>query len=423
MATTTAPAHTTESEEEAAFRNKVREFFDANSKRRVVRKPGEVEEDLPSGMSVGEDTVVKAKQFQKKLQEAGLAGIMIPKEYGGAGLAAKFQRIFNEVAAQYENPSTAVFQIGLGMCVPTILHHGTEEQKNKFLKKSLSGEIIWSQLFSEPGAGSDVASLQTRAVRDGDEFVINGQKVWTSGAQRSDYGIIIVRTDVDVPKHQGISMFIFDMKAKGVQVRPLKQITGDSSFNEVFFDDVRVPTENLVGELNGGWNAAITMLMNERVAIGAGGGGGRRVSGESLVKLAKDLGVGDDSVVRQKLMDIWIDSRLLQFVGQRIQAALKAGLPPGPEGSIAKLAGALLTKKIGDVSVSISGPAGVAWSLDSKGGRWAQIVVGAPASSIAGGTNEIMLNIIGERVLGLPKEPQVDRDVPFSTLKVGTQPS
>lgn len=421
---TTATVETLESEEESAFRNRVREFFEANAKRRQVRKPGEEDDELPTGMSVGSEAVAKAHEFQKKLFEAGLSGITIPKEYGGSGLTGKHQRIFNEIAAQYENPGAGVFQIGLGMCVPTILHHGTEEQKKQYLPKSLSGEIVWSQLFSEPGAGSDVASLQTRAVRDGDEFVINGQKVWTSGAQRSDYGIIIVRTDVDVPKHQGISMFIFDMKAPGVQVRPLKQITGDSSFNEVFFDDVRVPASNLVGELNGGWNAAITMLMNERVAIGAGGGGGRRVSGESLLKLAKERGAFADPVVRQKVVDIWIDSQLLKFIGQKIQAALKAGLPPGPEGSIAKLAGALLTKKMGDVSVSISGPAGVAWGTDNpRGGRWSQIVVGAPASSIAGGTNEIMLNIIGERVLGLPKEPQVDRELPFRDLKVGTQPS
>jgi alkylation response protein AidB-like acyl-CoA dehydrogenase len=281
---------------------------------------------------------------------------------------------------------------------------------------------VWCQLFSEPGAGSDVASLQTRAVRDGDEWIVNGQKVWTSGAHYSDFGILIARTDPDVPKHLGITMFILDMHSPGVTVKPLRQITGGANFNEVFFDDVRIPDSMRLGDVGGGWRASITTLMNERVAIGAGGAGGRGAASDELIRLARRRGVAGDPVVRQGIVDVLVRERILGYVGQRIRAAVLAGRDPGPEGSVAKLASTVLMKQAADVGVAIAGPGAIAWPEDDeRGARWAMGVLGAPGGAIAGGTSEVMKNIIGERVLGLPKEPQVDRDVPFRDLLVGTQ--
>jgi alkylation response protein AidB-like acyl-CoA dehydrogenase len=331
--------------------------------------------------------------------------------------------VFNEEAAGYELPTTA-YIIGLGMVIPTMIEFGTDQQRERYVSKALRGEEIWSQLFSEPGAGSDVASLQTKAERDGDEWILNGQKVWTTGAQHSDYGAIIARTNPDAPKHRGITMFVIDFKAPGVEVRPLRQMNGASGFNEVFFTDVRVPDANRIGEVDDGWRCAIAMLMNERVAIGSGGGGGRGGGVGPLIKLARRRGLNEDPVVRQGIADIYIRSRIMGFIGQRTRAAVKAGKAPGPEGSIGKLAGAQLSRLTSDLGIAIAGPGGQAWdSTRAPDGRWAQSVLSAPASRIAGGTDEVQRNIIGERVLGLPKDPQVDREIPFRELKVGTQAS
>jgi alkylation response protein AidB-like acyl-CoA dehydrogenase len=406
----------------AAFRQKCREFLAANAKKRQQRKDDD--EDDPSGMNAEFGDVAANKAFQAKLYDAGLAGITWPKEVGGQGLSNDHQRVFNEEAADYEL-ATGVYTIGLGMVIPTMVEHGTDAQKERFVRKALRGEEIWSQLFSEPGAGSDVASLQMKAERDGDEFVLNGQKVWTTGAQHSDYGAVIARTNPEMPKHRGITMFIIDFKAPGVTVRPLRQMNGGSGFNEVFFDNVRVPASNVIGQVDDGWRCAIAMLANERVAIGAGGGGARRGAGggiEPMAKLARERGVLDDPVIRQGLADVYIRQRIMGFIGQRTRAALKSGKAPGPEGSIAKLAGALLSRRSSDLGIAIAGAGGQAWLPDDrKGPRWAMSVLSSPSSRIAGGTDEIQRNIIGERVLALPKEPQVDRDQPFRELKVGTQ--
>jgi alkylation response protein AidB-like acyl-CoA dehydrogenase len=311
------------------------------------------------------------------------------------------------------------------MVIPTIVEHGTDEQKERYVRKALRGEEIWSQLFSEPGAGSDVASLQMKAERDGDEFVLNGQKVWTTGAQHSDFGAVIARTNPDNPKHRGITMFIIDFSDPNIEVRPLRQMNGGSGFNEVYFNDTRVPATNVIGAVDDGWRCAIAMLANERVAIGSGGGGARRGSGggiDALAKLARQRGLIDDPVIRQGIADVYIRQRIMGFIGQRTRAALKSGKAPGPEGSIAKLAGALLSRRSSDLGIAIAGPSGQAWLPDDRRSpRWAAAVLSAPSSRIAGGTDEIQRNIIGERVLALPKEPQVDRDQPFRELKVGTQ--
>jgi alkylation response protein AidB-like acyl-CoA dehydrogenase len=404
----------TESPELAEFRLKVRSFLPEHAPRRAARR-----DDDGTALEAGAADLATQKAFQAALAAAGLVGLTWPKPWG-PDLTAEHQRVFNEEAAGYELPTTA-FIIGLGMVIPTMIEFGTDSQRERYVAKALRGEEIWSQLFSEPGAGSDVASLQMRAERDGDEWVLNGQKVWTTGAQVSDFGAVITRTNPDKPKHRGITMFIIDFRAPGVEVRPLRQMNGGSGFNEVFFTDVRIPDANRIGDVDDGWRCAVAMLMNERVAIGSGGGGGRRVGVEPLIELARRRGRLGDPVVRQGIADVYIRTKILGYIGQRTRAALKAGKAPGPEGSVAKLAGALLARRTSDLGIVIAGVGGQAWE-DPRDSRWALSVLSAPASRIAGGTDEVQRNIIGERVLGLPREPQVDREVPFKELRVGTQP-
>ncbi|MPY95149.1 MAG: dehydrogenase [Acidimicrobiia bacterium] len=406
--------------EEAAFRDRVRRFLEANAQRRKSKRDGD-EDDLPAVDPESEQLIAQSKAYQKALTDAGLAFLTWPKRYGGAELTKRHQEIFNEEASDYELPNS-VFQIGHGMCAPTILEFGTDEQRDTFLPTLMSGEKIWCQLYSEPGAGSDVASLQTRAVRDGDEWIVSGQKVWTSGAHYSEWGILIARTNVDAPKHKGITMFIVDMRTPGMEIKPLKQITKASNFNEVFFTDARVPHANVLGTVDDGWRLSVALLMNERVAIGASGGGPRGGGVNALVRSARRNGSIGDPVVRQGLADVYTLERLMGFTGQRIRAAQKAGRAPGPEGSLGKLLGAIIARRQSDLGMAIAGASSQAWSAeDHQGDRWALAVLNAPASAIAGGTNEIQKNIIGERILGLPKEPQVDREQPFKELKVGTQ--
>ncbi|WP_028921176.1 acyl-CoA dehydrogenase family protein [Pseudonocardia acaciae] len=363
-----------------------------------------------------------AHEFQAALYEAGYAGITWPKEVGGQGLGTAEQQIFGEEAAEFELPSYP-FMIGLGMCGPTLIDLGTPAQKQRYLRPMLSGEEIWCQLFSEPGAGSDVASLQTRAVRDGDAWVVNGQKVWTTNAQWADFGALLARTDPDRPKHAGITMLIVDMHAPGVTVRPLRDMSGRAPFNEVYFDDVRIPADGVIGEVNRGWQAAVTMLSHERVSIG-GSRGPRSGPLEfaALVKLARRTGADRDPLARDRLADLYAHERALELLNARMRQEAAAGHPPGARGSVAKLAGALLLRRATETAGLLAGAGAVAWDPDDK--QAAELAYGiksAPASGIAGGTNEIQRGIIGERILGLPKEPQVDRDVPFRELKVGTQ--
>ena len=411
--TATDEDQVTESTELAEFRLKVRSFLAEHAPKRTARQ-----DDGGRAFEATVADLATQKAFQSALADAGLAGLTWPKPWG-PGLTSEHQRVFNEEATGYELPTTA-YIIGLGMVIPTMIEFGTDDQRERYVSKALRGEEIWSQLFSEPGAGSDVASLQMRAERDGDEWILNGQKVWTTGAQLSDFGAVIARTNPENPKHRGITMFIIDFKAPGVEIRPLRQMNGASGFNEVFFTDVRIPDASRIGDVDDGWRCAVAMLMNERVAIGSGGGGGRSVGVRPLVELARSRGVLDDSVVRQGIADVYIRTQIMSYIGQRTRAAVKAGKAPGPEGSIAKLAGALLARRTSDLGIAIAGVGGQAWE-DKRDSRWALSVLSAPASRIAGGTDEVQRNIIGERVLGLPKEPQVDRDVAFKELKVGTQ--
>jgi len=363
-----------------------------------------------------------AQEWRAKRFDNGLGWITGPEEYGGRGLTAAHQRAYDSLESKYDAPNQSYFTIGLGMVAPTILAHGTDVTKDAYLRKLYRGDIVGCQLFSEPGAGSDLASLQTRAERDGDEWVLNGQKVWTSGAQYSDIGEIIARTDPDLPKHKGLTGFVVDMRAPGVEIRPLRQMTGGASFNEVFFTDVRVPDSHRLGDVNNGWNVALTTLMNERAAIGAGGGGG---GGAGLltraIEMARAFGLNGDPIVRQKLADLVVHARVMQYTNQRAMDKIRSGQLPGPEMSIAKLASSQQTTRLTRVAAELLGPKITADTGEWGTYAWSQLLLGSPGGRIAGGSDEVMRNIVGERVLGLPKDAGIDSTSPFRDLKVGTQ--
>ncbi|MEO1061070.1 MAG: acyl-CoA dehydrogenase family protein [Actinomycetota bacterium] len=399
-------------DEAEAFRARCREFLDEHATGMPYLGP-----DPRS-----DQAIAVQQKFQAALADAGLAGLVYPKEYGGQGLTKAHERIWREVYGDYPD-MTSQLTITHGMCLPVLNDFGSDEQKARFLAKNISGEEIWCQMFSEPGAGSDVASLQTRAVRDGDEWIINGQKVWTTLAHVCDYGILIARTDADQPKHRGISMFIVDMRAPGVEIRPIHQIDGGMHFNEIFFTDVRIPANWQVGPLNEGWRLATAMLMYERVAIGTGAKSGVTTpTYDMLASLAKRRGRTDDPVVRQELMKVYSEETAKSLVSMRTRAELKAGRAPGPGGSLGKLHGAVIARMTRSLALELDGPAGLAWGGDDESGsKWSTLVLRSFSANIAGGTDEIQKNIIGDRVLGLPREPSVDKDVPFSSLKVGTQ--
>ena len=397
----------------AEFRSSARTWLKAN----VPRKTG-----ADAGGEAGLVDIAAQKAFQASLYDAGFAGITWPREYGGQGLTNAEHIAFSEEARNFTLPVSA-FAIGLGMPGPTILELGTEAQKKRYLPKLLSGEEIWCQLFSEPSSGSDAASLTTTAVRDGDGWVLDGQKVWTSGAHYSDFGAVIARTDPTVPKHDGITMFILDMHSPGVTVRPLKVATGSAPFNEVFFDQVRLPADSVIGEVNKGWSAAVVMLRNERVTIGTSTAPRTSPLGyDSLSGLAARLGRGDDAALARELAELYARGRAVRLFGQLLREEAMAGRDPGPRGSVAKLAGAELGQFAAEVASHVLGT-GVAGfnSADEQVAAVVTHIVGAPGGSIAGGTNEIQRNIIGERVLGLSKDPGVDRNTPFNQLRVGTQ--
>ena len=394
------------------FRTRARAWLAANAPRRGSDEDGE-------GASQAA-VISEQKAFQAKLLDAGFAGITWPKEYGGQGLTSMEQIIWSQEARDYDLPNGAFF-IGISMPGNTILEVGSEEQKKRFLPPMLRGEEIWCQLFSEPGAGSDVASLQTTAVRDGDEWVLNGQKVWTSGAQYSDYGAVLARTDASKPKHSGISMFIVNMHDPGVTVRPLKVATGHSPFNEVFFDNVRMPAGALIGLENKGWDAAVVMLRHERIAIGTMGAPRTSPLGfESLRDLAAGMGRTGDQAVRRKLAELYARGKAVQLFALMLREETQAGRMPGARGSVAKLAGSELGRFAGTVAAEVLGDQIAAYDDDALAAVTTSIIA-APGNAIAGGTSEIQRNIIGERVLGLAKDPGVDRATPFNQLRVGTQ--
>jgi alkylation response protein AidB-like acyl-CoA dehydrogenase len=397
---------------EERFRAEALSFLKANAKPKAPEKlvfgEGSDEIAVLAERTPEEDAreVAEAKRWAALVFDAGFGWITGPPEYGGRGLPPSYQRIYQSLEHGFETPSQAPRGIGLGMIAPTILAHGTEAVKQAYLKALWRGDIIACQLFSEPSNGSDLAGVQTRAVRDGDEWIVNGQKVWTSGAHYSDIGEIICRTDPDLPKHKGLSAFVVDMKAPGVEVRPLRQMTGGASFNEVFFTDVRVPADHLLGDVNGGWTVALTTLMNERAAIGGGGAGaGGGGAASRLLDLMRHLGATEDPLSRQAYADLWINLQVARWNSERALSKIRAGQLPGPELSTAKLSLTENMRRTAELAARVLGPRILADSGEWGTYSWSKYLLGVPGMRIAGGTDEIMRNIVAERVLGLPKEP------------------
>jgi alkylation response protein AidB-like acyl-CoA dehydrogenase len=357
--------------------------------------------------------VRRAKGWQATMAEHGWACLSWPEEYGGRGASPVEAQIFEEESAAFGVGVTrGMFMAAISMCAHTLMHHGSEDQKRRFLEPIRTGEMIWTQLFSEPNAGSDVAGLRTRAVRDGDEYVVNGQKVWNSYAHVADWGILLARTNPDLPKHKGLSFFLVDMRAPGVEVRPLRQITGNAEFNETFFTEVRVPVAHRVGAEDEGWRVALTTLNSERGAVGALAAYSQI---DEVVALATRTGAHEDPLVRQELARAYTRQEILRYLRLKVQTAVSRGQVPGPEGSIMKLIYGDHVGHLYELAVHILGPAGGLWE-DDEFEHLRSRFVGQWGTKIGGGTPEIQRNTIGERVLGMPKEPKVDGDKPFREL-------
>jgi alkylation response protein AidB-like acyl-CoA dehydrogenase len=379
--------------EEATFRKELRGWIDANL-------PRGWKERKPAGGSLPVDV---ARDWAKRLYEGGYAGLTWPKEYGGAGAPHNYQAIFLEESARAEAPEH-IGIIGLGMAGPTIMVHGTDRQKAAHLRKTLSGEEIWCQGFSEPASGSDLASLRTKADDAGDHFVVNGQKVWSSYAHIADMCIMVVRTDRRVTKHKGITYLLVAMQSDGIEVRPLVQITGDPEFNEIFFDDVRVPKDNVVGEVNNGWSVAMTTLLHERGTLGFALTARLEVAMSKLVALVKETGSARDPIVRDRVARQWIELQALKLTNYRALTTLMRTGIPGPEGSIAKLHWSESNQRLTKLALDILGPHA---QLDGPDGVWAGYwqyqQLRSRGNTIEAGTSEILRNIVAERVLGLPR--------------------
>jgi acyl-CoA dehydrogenase len=402
--------------EEAAFRSQVRAWIDANAPKHL-REPLS-NAGFGSGPQ-GFDTMAEAKAWQKKKAEAGWACLHWPKEYGGRG-ATPIERV---IWGQEEGVYSALggtFIIGHGMCGPTMMAYASEEQKRRFLPPLAAGEEIWCQLFSEPAGGSDLAGLRTRAEPDGDDWIINGQKIWTSGAQYSDWGILITRTDPTVPKHKGMTMFFLDMRSAGIEIRPIKQANGQSGFNEVYFTDVRIPGAQRLGAVGGGWQVSLTTLMNERLSIGSGMSTGfpELLDFCCRVETADGTLAVDDKAVRSKLATWACRQSGLKYTGFRAISALSRGETPGPENSIGKLVAGASMQEIAAFALDLQAQAGVLVDPEvaSAVGRFQAMLLRSPATRVEGGTDEILRNIIAERVLGLPADIRVDKDVPFNQI-------
>jgi alkylation response protein AidB-like acyl-CoA dehydrogenase len=393
------------SDEAEAFRREFRAWLEANP---PTHSAGD--DQIGEFMEAGSTGWAHHLEWHRKMHSGGWVGITWPKEYGGRGVKLEQSIVFGEELARVKAP-TLVNGLGIALVGPTLMHWATEEQKQRYLPKILSAEEIWCQGYSEPNAGSDVAALQTRAVEDGDDFIVNGQKVWTSGAHHADMCILLARTDPSAPKHKGISYLLVDMHSPGVTVKPLVQMTGERGFNEVFFEDVRVPKKNLVGAKNQGWQVAVTTLAFERSSIGSASSRDSTAAVRELATLARRIprnggSAWEDSSVRQKIATLACEAAALRYTNLRQLTRRLKGLPPGPEGSGAKLVVSDLILRTAKFAMELLGPYSQ-FEQDApfalEGGKWSYRMLGSRTMTIAGGTSEIQRNIIGERVLGLPK--------------------
>ncbi len=405
------------------FTEQARAFLEANALRRsrtgFLWGEGDdavpiVEERTPEEDA---EALARAREWAARRYDAGFGWIDGPVELGGRGLGPAHKQAYRGVEAGFEVPDLSYFTIGLGMVAPTIAAHARPEVQAAYLPGLHRGDLLACQLFSEPGAGSDLASLSTRAERDGDEWVVTGQKVWTSNAHLADLGEIICRTDVDRPKHRGLTGFIVDMRAPGVEVRPLRQMTGGAGFNEVYLTEVRIPDSHRLGDVNGGWEVALTTLANERAAIGSGMGLGRGPGPfDRVIELTRRFGAATDPTVRDELARLYTADRVAAWTLKRGLARVGSGAPPGPELSVLKLAGtANLARMSGFVS-RVLGPRLAADTGEWGTFAWSKFVCGVPGSRLGGGSDEVLRNVLGERILGLPKDPGPDPRTPFRDI-------
>jgi alkylation response protein AidB-like acyl-CoA dehydrogenase len=392
-----------DSPEQAAYRAHVREWLEEHRADAPQPRRRGAEDD-----QIGVD---EHRAWQRTLAEAGFVGVTWPKEYGGQGLGPIEQVIIGQEITR-AGVSGILDTIGVGMLGPTIIASGTEEQKQRYLGPMLHADEVWCQLFSEPAAGSDLAGIQSRARRQDDgSWILSGQKVWTTNAHFAAFGLLLARTDPDVPKHKGLTMFIVPMDAEGVTIRPLRQISGEPEFNEVFFDDVHLAPGSEVGPVDGGWGVALTTLMFERVTIGAGSEGMGYRADRFAAALAADPDARLDPEVRQRLGEISTDLLALRFTGYRILTAIQRGQIPGPEAGMSKVTAVRAAIEAADLIADVLGPEAL------EDGEWSYLTSFLPGLKSAGGTEEILRNTVGERVLGLPPEPRLDKGVPFSELR------
>jgi alkylation response protein AidB-like acyl-CoA dehydrogenase len=394
--------------EEAAYRGRVRSVLE--------RRAGDLLHVAPGEPVDARAREAELRATQRVLAEEGLVGVAWPREYGGQGGTLVQQAIVAQELSRARVP-TLVNHIGIGMCGPTVIAHGSDDQRSRYLARLLRADDVWCQLFSEPASGSDLAALRTSAVRDGEDWVVNGQKVWTTLAHVSDFGILLTRTDPSRPKHAGLTMFVVDMHAPGVTVRPLRQMSGGADFNEVFFDDVRIPDSERLGEPGEGWRVALTTLMNERVAIG-GAGTDIGPSPESLAAHARErlptLDPERQALARQAVGRAVVASLAARYTGYRRFTTLSQGGVPGPEASAGKLGGTAAARLVADAGVRLLGDDAVLGATADGDDTWQRAQAYVPGIAIAGGTDQVLRNILGERVLGLPPEPRTDKTAPFS---------
>ena len=394
-----------DTQDQAEYRAQVRAWLDEHkSEAPIVSGPDAIQDES--------EIIAARRTWQGKLAEGGLAGVTWPKDFGGQGLGPIEQVICNQEIAKVKVPGI-LDAIGVGMLGPTIIAHGTDEQKTRYLGPMLHGDEVWCQLFSEPAAGSDLAAVQARArLQDDGSWKLSGQKVWTTNAQFASYGLLLARTDADVPKHKGLTMFIVPIDAPGVTVRGLRQISGEAEFNEVFFDDVAIDADAVVGGVGNGWGTALTTLMFERVTIGLGSEGMGYNSNRFAQAIAADADARRDHEVRHTLGEIASELLAVRFTGYRTLSALQKGQVPGPESGLAKITIVSGAIKAGDLIADVLGPDALA-----EDGEWAYMISFLPGLKSAGGTEEILRNTIGERVLGLPPAPRLDKGIPFSELR------
>ena len=402
--------------EHDAFRAEVRAFLSEHAE---LKTGTEADWSRGATMAGGAEAKVyleRCRVWQHMLYDIGWAGIAWPTAFGGRGGSIAEMIVFTEEVARFD-VSNGFFGVAQSLVGPPLMVHGTPEQQERYLPPLLRGDELWCQLFSEPDAGSDLASLATSAVRDGDEFVINGQKVWTSEAHNADLGILIARTDPGVPKHRGITFFIVDMHSPGIEVRPLRQATGHSHFNEVFFDDVRIPASNVVGAIDEGWKVTRTVMSSEAGMIG-GLGDADPANATSLALLARTFGRDQDPVIRQGLADLYIREQIMRYLGMRFQSYLMTGAGTPPDPSILKNTLTATNEAKANLAMAVQGPAGLMADHDAPDdGLWQQSLLHQFASRIGGGTNEVHRNMIAERSLGLPREPSTDRDIAWRDLR------